>query len=648
MQESPESTTAILRLDLLRRYKLSWLPGDLISGIIIFAVTIPCAVAYSQLAGLAPINGLYASLLAMVIYPLLGTSRQVVVDAEDTVAILVASSLGLLAAGADPNRYLALAMMQAILVGAILFVAGTARAGFIADFIPKTIITGFLNGMALIMIASQLGKMTGVHLENPDFFPRLWEFYTKINQVNQLILIVGIACLAALLVIRYQFPKIPEAILVVVLATAAAIWWNLGDRGIELVGVVPAGLPQPKIPDVGFNDILNLIPFSAGIALIAFFDVMSTARAFAFRNRYEIDPNQDMIALGVANVGSGFFQGFGCGCSQSRSAINSIYGGQSQFASLFAGGLLALFLLYFTYILKDVPVAALTAIIVMAAINLFNPGVILEAWRTRPASAYLSIITTVAVLVTGLMTGILVAVALAIILVLHRLTRPHEIVTRPPIVPGLMIYRFGAPLFFFNAVHFASRIQNLILAARPQVSFFLINAEAIVEMDVNAAEKIEELYDDLKSRGIVLGICNAKGHFRKVLLNTGLPNRDGFNLYPTIASVLEELTKKQLEVEALEVAEAKRALEEAEKAVNQTIEETVKEAVKQVFEMEEQQEQEDDEVAIKQEVKEIDEKKEIGPTYEEAVKEALKQALESDGEEDKIKKAAEEGKTKKD
>jgi SulP family sulfate permease len=541
----PESPTAILRLDLLRNYKLAWLPGDLISGLIIFAVTIPCAVAYSQLAGLPAINGLYASLAAMVLFPLLGTARQVVVGAEDTVAILIASTLALMAVGATPERYLALAMLQAIMAGAILIVGGTFRAGFIADFIPKTIITGFLNGMALIMIASQLGKMTGVKLVHTEFFPRLWEFYFKIGQVNQLILIVGLACLAALLLLRYLFPKFPEAILVVALATVAVIWLNLGAQGIELVGVVPAGLPRPTIPDVNFYDILDLLPYAAGIALIAFFDTMSTARAFAMRNRYEIDPNQDMLALGVANVGSGFFQGFSLGCSQSRSAINLLYGGKSQLSALVAAGCLALFLFQYTYILQNVPVAALTAIICMAAITIFDPVTVFKAFRTRPASAYLSLATTGAVLIAGLMTGILVAVALAIILVLHRLTRPHEIITRPPVAPGLLIYRFGAPLFFFNASHFASRVHDLILSARPQINFFLINAEAIVDMDWTATEMLEELYNDLKSRGIVLGLCDVKGHFRRVLMNTDLPKRAGFIIYLNVMTVLEKLTKEK-------------------------------------------------------------------------------------------------------
>ena len=544
MPESTDGTTAMLRLDLLRRYKLSWLPGDLISGIIIFLVTIPAAIAYSTLAGLQPINGLYATLLAMLIFPLFGTARQVVVGAEDTVAILVASTLALVAVGATPERYLTLAMLQAIMAGAILVVGGIFRAGFIADFIPKTIISGFLNGMALIMIASQLGKMTGINLVHSEFIPRLWEFYTKIHQFHQPTLIIGLSCLAALLLLRYQFPKFPEAVLVVVVATVVVVRWNLAYQGIELVGVVQAGLPRPTIPDVNFYDILDLLPYAGGIALIAFFDTMSTARAFAFRNRYEIDPNQDMLALGVANVGSGLFQGFPLGCSQSRSAINLLYGGKSQFATLVAGGCLALFLLQYTYILQNVPVAALTAIICLAALSIFDPVIVYKALRTRPASAYLSLATTLAVLIAGLMTGILVAVALAIILVLQRLTRPHEIITRPPHVSGLLIYRFGAPLFFFNANYFALRVREMINTARPQVNFLLLNAEAIVDMDVTAADMLAELCKDLKSRGITLGICEVKGHFEKVLHDTRLTTRAGFNIYSDVASVVRELSNE--------------------------------------------------------------------------------------------------------
>jgi len=540
---SADQPQAIIRLNLLKGYQPAWVVNDLIAGILVFVVSIPASVAYALMAGLQPVNGFYASLLSMGIYSLFGTSRHMIPDAEATMAIMVASSLALFAAQGDPSRYLALAMMQAILAGAMLLIAGVFRVGFISDFIPKSVVLGFLNGMALIIIAAQLGKLTGIQLMNNDFFPRLWEFYTKIGAAHYLTLYVALSCLLGLFVFRL-LPKIPEALLVSVLATIAVIWWNLGDRGLELVGLLPAGLPRPTMPHVGFYEILDLLPLSAGIALVSFVDTITTGRAFASRSSDRVDPDQEMVALGLANLGSGFCQGFAIGCSQSRTVVNVMYGGRTQLAALFATGTAALFLLYSTEILRNIPIVALTTIIVMAAIKLFNPKEVIKVWRTRPASAYISIVTTIAVLVTGLMTGILLAVALAIILVLHRLVRPHEIITRPPVAPGLLIYRFAGPLYFFNAAYFTNRVHELINSARPQVTFFLINAEAIVDMDVNAAENLAELHEDLKSRGIVLGICHVKGHFRTELLSTRLTTRTGFNLYPDIAAVFKEIAKE--------------------------------------------------------------------------------------------------------
>jgi high affinity sulfate transporter 1 len=557
MPERTEDTTAILRLDLLRTYKLTWLPGDLLAGAVIFLVTIPAAMAYSQMAGLQPINGLYASLLAMAIYALLGTSRHLIIDAEATMAILVASSLAAVAAGGDPARFLALATMEAIIIGAIQLTGGVARVGFIADFIPKSVITGFLNGMALIIIVSQLGKISGINLTQEDFFPRVWEFYNRIHLFHQPTLIIGGACLVGLFLFHFV-PILPEAVLVVVLATVAVISGDLGSRGVSLVGSIPAGLPHLVIPQVGFNDILALIPYAAGMALVSYFDTITTARAFAMKGGYRIDPNQDMIALGIANIGAGLFQGFALGSSQSRTVVNDMYGGKSQFAGLMAAGLLALFLLQFTYLLKDVPLAALSAIIIVAAFSLLDVKEVIRILRTRPASGFVSLATTISVLITGLMTGILVSVAFAIILVMHRLARPHEILTRPPSMPSFLIYRFAGPLFFFNAAYFAHRVKEVIEEAtnKGPVTFFLINAEAIVDMDINAAEMFDELHQFLKKRNIVLGICQAKGHFRKVLLSTHLAEREGIILYPTIAAVFQELTKKQLEEEAIKTAAA--------------------------------------------------------------------------------------------
>jgi SulP family sulfate permease len=406
------------------------------------------------------------------------------------------------------------------------------------------VVIGFLNGMALIIILSQVGRISGIELKQEDFFLRLWELGTKIHTYHPLTLYMGLACLLGLFLLRF-IPKLPEAVLVVALAAVAVFWWNLESQGIKTVGSVPAGLPWPVLPKVSFEDILNMLPYSIGLALVSYVDTAVTARAFAIKGRYRIAPNQELIALGLSNVGAGFCRGFALGGSQSRTVVNDQYGGRTQFAGFFAAILLTSFLLYFTEILKNLPIVALSAIIVVAGIRLFSLREIITAWRTRPASAYFSIATTAAVLIAGLMIGILVAVVFAIILVLHRLARPHETITRPPVIPGLMIYRFGGPLYFFNAAYFANRVQELIDSARPQATFFLVNAEAIVDMDVNAVEMLDQLHSDLKSRGIILGICNAKGHFRKVLQGSRLHTRTGFDLYNSVADVMNELRKEQ-------------------------------------------------------------------------------------------------------
>ncbi len=583
---APETTTAILRLDLLRTYKLSWLPGDLLAGLIIFAVTIPAALAYGQLAGLHAVNGLYASLLAMGVYAFFGTSRQLIIDAEAAVAILVATSVAGVAAGGDPVRFAALAALEAVMVGAIQVTGGLLRVGFIADFLPKSVIIGFLNGMALIIIMAQADKICGLELAHSDFFPRVWEFYTKIHEFHRLTLTIGVGCLLGL-VVFYFVPIIPEALVVVALATLAVNWWHLGAGGVSLIGLVPAGLPSLELPPIKFTDVLDLLPIATGVALVSYVDTTITARAFAMRGGYRLDHNQEMIALGLANVGTGLFHGFTVGSSHSRTAVNEMYGGRTQLAGLIATVLLGLFLLRFTNILQNIPVAALAAIIIAAGFRLINLTGVWRIFRTRPASGVVSLATTFAVLISGLMTGILVSVAFAIILVLHRLARPHEVVTRPPTIPGLLIYRFGGPLFFFNAAYFNNRVQEVIetATATAPVTYFVINAEAIVDMDVNAAEMLDELYQFLRRRNIVLGICAAKGHFRRMLLNTRLTKREGLNLYLSLSEALQDIGKRLLEEERRATVAAESVMPELPRA-NAGMAETVAEVVAEVAEAE--------------------------------------------------------------
>ncbi len=538
-----EPTTAMLRLDLLGTYKMAWLPGDLLAGLLIFAVAIPAALAFSHLAGLQPINGLYAALLAMGVYAFFGTSRQLIINPEATVAILVATSVAAVYSEGEPVRFATLVTLQAIMVGVMQVVAGVFRVGFISDFIPKSVVTGFINGLGLIIILSQAGKLTGIDLKSAAFFPRIWELYLRFHEVHLLTFYVGGACLLGMLVMRLLVRWIPEAVVVVLLATLAVMKWDLGAQGVQVIGLVPAGLPQPVIPKVGFSDILNMLPVAAGVALVSYVDTTITGRSFAMRGGYRLDPNQELIALGLANTGAGFFQGLAVGSSHSCTAVNEMYGGRSQFAGLLAALFLGGFLLYLTDILTNVPAVALSAIIIGAGARLLRPGELISTFKTRRASCYVSLVTTGAVLIAGLMNGILVSVALAIILVLTSLARPHETVIRPK-VPGLLIYRFAGPLFFLNAAYFANRVQELIDSSPEPVTFFLVNAEAIVDMDVNAAEILEELQFNLKNQGITLGICEVKGHFRRALMSTHLPGRVGFVIYPSVAATVRELTKE--------------------------------------------------------------------------------------------------------
>ena len=544
-----ERTTAILKLDLLRTYKREWLVGDVTAGLVIFATTVPAALAYGQLAGLQAVNGLYASLLALGIYAFFGTSRQLIINPEAAVAILVATSVASVYSGGDPVRFATLVVLQAIMVGVMQVCAGVGRLGFVSDFIPKSVVTGFINGIALIIILAQAGKFSGIELKSEAFFPRILELISRYHEAHMLTLYVGGACLLGMLIMRPLLRWVPEAVVMVALVTLAVARWDLGAQGVQLVGLVPAGLPQMIIPHVGFNDILTMLPVAAGVALVSYVDTTITGRAFAMRGGYRLDPNQELIALGLANVGTGLFQGFTIGSSHSRTSVNEMYGGRSQLAGLIAAILLGVFLLHFTHILRSVPTVALSAIIILAGLRLLRPLEFIRIWRTRPASAYMSMFTTFAVLITGLMTGILVSVGLAIILVLHRLARPHETIIRTPKVPGLLIYRFAGPLYFFNAAYFANRVQELIDASREPVTFLLINCEGMVDMDVNAAETLEELQVSLKNQGIILGMSEVKGDFRKVLMTTHLPNRVGFFIYPTIATAVKELTKGKGEEE---------------------------------------------------------------------------------------------------
>jgi SulP family sulfate permease len=529
-------------LSLLGNYKRGWLLGDLTAGLVICAVTIPSALAYGEMAGVHRVNGLYASLIAMAVYGLFGSSRRLIVGAEAAVAILVASSLtAIVPAGADPGRHAALALLQAMMVGGILLTAGFARIGFIADFFPESVIVGFINGVGLIIIFSQLGSLFGLELKQADFFPRLVEFIAHLDQANALTFGVGIVCLASLLFSHRFFPKAPEPVFMVVIVTLLASFFGLEAMGLKGVGHVPAGLPELGLPQVSLADAALVLPTSVGVAFISYADIILTGRAFTEKGLYKIDPDQELLALGLANLANGLGQGFTVGASHSRTAVNDMYNGHTQLAGILAAVFLGLFLFFLTGLLSKVPLVALSAIVVAAGLKLLRPEEFLQILRRHRTSGYIAAATSLMVLLLGIMTGILISVGLAIIIILWQLSRPHDNFKRHPDLPGLMIYRFGAPLLFFNAPYFVSRILEGVDEAHPPVTFLLVNAEAMIEIDWQSVDALRKLHYSLKRKGIHLGFCEVKGFARRALKASRLATREGFTIYRSIASAARQL-----------------------------------------------------------------------------------------------------------
>ena len=457
-------------LEVIRKYQVKWLPGDLTSGLVICAVTIPSALAYGEMAGVHRVNGLYASSIAMLVYGLLGSSRRLIIGAEAAVAILVASSLSsIVPGGGDAERHLGLVLIQAMMVGSILIAAGFARIGFIADFFPETVVVGFISGVGLIIIFSQLGSLFGLELKQADFFPRLVEFFSHLNRANGLTFGVGLICLASLLFSHRLLSESAGAGLHGDYCHSGGVFLRPGSHGHQRGWRGSRRTSQAWPAPLSFADAVMVLPTSVGVAFISYADIIITGRAFTQKGTYELNADQELFALGLANFANGLTQGFTVGASHSRTAVNDLYNGKTQLAGILGAVFLGLFLLFLTGLLRKVPVVALSAIVVAAGLKLLRPRETYEIWRKHRLSGYVTMATALAVLLLGIMTGILISVGLAIIIILRQLSRPHEDIRRPPEVPGLMIYRFGAPLLFFNVPYFAARVQAAIDSADPRL-----------------------------------------------------------------------------------------------------------------------------------------------------------------------------------
>jgi high affinity sulfate transporter 1 len=549
-------------LDTFTRYDRSWLRSDLGAGLSVAAIALPVGIAYADLAGVPAVFGMYSAIFPLLAYALFGSSRQLMTGPDAATCIIVAASLGPLAGG-DPERYLALMVILTLMTGVLYIIAGFARLGFIANFLSQPILTGYLNGIALIIMAGQLQKLFGYSGEADGFFPELAEFVGSIDQTHLPTLILSLGMLAALMVIRRTAPKLPAALVVVVAGIAAVVTLGLDQIGVAILGSVPAGLPSLHFARFDTGVLGELLTDAAGIALVSFTSGVLTAKSFARRNRYEIDASQELVAFGACNIASGLAQGFPVTGADSRTAVNNAMGGKTQLVGIVAAGSMLVILFFLTEPLAYVPTAALAAVIMVSAIGLFDLAELRDLYTISYRELLLSVVTTLGVLILGVLPGVLLAVALSLFWLLSVVSRPHDGVLgrvagmkgfhnladypEATTIPGLILYRFDANLVFFNADYFRERVREVIAAAKTPVEWVVIDASSINVIDVTAFQKIGELGEELAARGIVLGHARAKRNLARFFNRDWLMERRAMNRkydFPTVKSAVRAFNRR--------------------------------------------------------------------------------------------------------
>ncbi|MGB3229648.1 MAG: sulfate permease [Mycobacterium sp.] len=541
-------------LSQFQQYETGWLRADLTAGLTVAAYLVPQAMAYATLAGVSPVAGLWATLVPLAAYAVLGSSRQLSVGPDASTTAMTAATLAPIAGG-DDTRYAASAAVLAVLVGVTCLVGGIARLGFLANLLSRPILIGYMAGIALVMIAGQLGKITGTELTGNEFIWQTGSFVAHLADVHWPTLALASAVVAVQLVLSKREAHIPGPLIAVALASAAVVLFSLQARGITVIGPVPSGLPGLGIPGLHFGDLLPLLLPAAGIAIVAFSDAVVTARVFAARTGQEIDASAEMRALGVCNLGAGLASGFPVSASGSRTAISHSLGSRTQLASLTTLAVVLLVLTFGGGLLSAVPMAALGALVLVAAVQLIDVSEFRRLAQFRRSELILAFATTVAVLGFGVLYGVLAAVALSILDLLRRVARAHDSVLgivpglpgmhdiddypQAELVPGLVVYRYDAPLCFANAEDFRRRALQAVAAYPQPVEWFVLNAEANSEVDLTALDAVDRLRVDLARRGIRFGMARVKQDLRDALQAAGILDAIGDeHIYPTLPTAV--------------------------------------------------------------------------------------------------------------
>jgi high affinity sulfate transporter 1 len=570
MGEGPEqsdSRSAVERwlpgLRMVRAYQGGWLRFDLVAGVVLAAILVPQGMAYAELAGLPPETGLYTTIACLVGYAIFGPSRVLVLGPDSSVSPLIFAAITpLLVAGDSPAEAIALAGMLALFVGAIEIGLGLGKLGFVADLLSKEVQVGYMNGLAITIIVGQLPKLFGFSTDADGFVDEVRQFVTNLDERNRTALLLGAAVLALLLILPRFTRRVPAVLVAVVGATIVSGVFDLAAEGVAVTGSLPQGLPTPSIPWTSVEDVAPLLAAAVGIALVSLTDTIATATSFAARRGDEVDPNQEMVGMGAANLAAGCFSGFAISTSGSRTAVAEQSGAKSQVTGLVGAGIVALLLLVFNDLLANLPQTALAAVVIGAALSLVDFSILRRYARVRRSALALSLVATLGVIFFGVLQGIAIAVVLSIVLFFRRSWWPHgEVLGRVAELDGwhsidrypeaeeedgIIVYRWEAPLFFANSGMFRDQVRRLVRRRDPR--WVVLECEAITDVDVTAAEMLKALDLELNEKGVHLAFVELRTRLRDLIERYGLNETlDREHFYPSIEMALADIAQLDAE-----------------------------------------------------------------------------------------------------
>ena len=519
----------------LKTYRRAYLQRDIIAGATVAAVAVPQAMAYAQLAGVNLTAGLYAAMVAMVVFAVISSSRYVIMGPDAAMAALAGAAV-IPMAGGDADRAIALVAVLAFFIGLISIISVIARIGFVAEFLSRPILLGYMAGLALVVIATQLPKLFGIEAPaNTNFIGSVAYLFANLGHAHGATVVLSLVAIAIAVLLMKGFRRLPVSLILLIFGTLFSWFFDFSNMGIAVIGDIPTGLPVPDLPSIELYDLQNLIIPAMAMMLIAYANTIANARTYAAKKKESVNSDQEFIGLGISNIASGLYGGMPVSASSVRTAVNYTSRAKTQVSQLFGALCIGIVLVALSPLLKYLPIALLAVIIVLAVTPLFNYKELKSIWHAWRSEALLAIITMVGVATLGIYQGLLLAVLLAVLNMLRKSAFPNDAIlgvaadgsvrdmSRPPKtreIPGLKIYRFDAPLYFGNANYFRHRVLQIVDESPEQIHWFLWDAVTITAIDSTSGQMLLGLIDELRSRKVAFAVARMKGSIRTIVHKT--------------------------------------------------------------------------------------------------------------------------------